>query len=242
MDNIKKVAPVDGPNGVDRWSSNGYGLKLNGKDVIPIEEDTVNKSGMWYEKSDENWLLCSDKGESFVVEEDHGLEWIKSKEEKEELVKAKTYMKAKGVWDATAFGAGMTVFIADAVVKENDELKVLVFSTVRCAQMYLFKTFDRNFKRQCKRRIDEFYSKKEYQQRIIFENAGTEEWNDHILRPIVLLVNADGEIEKVVRHKELLKMAICPLLDAYYAVEFENKRFDVSFSLKLYEEQYECKE
>ncbi len=33
-------APEEGPNGVDRWTSNGYGLRVNGKKVKPPAEDT----------------------------------------------------------------------------------------------------------------------------------------------------------------------------------------------------------
>lgn len=42
MKEIKKkkqaTAPIDGPDGVDRWSSNGYGLMLDGEPVIPVPE------------------------------------------------------------------------------------------------------------------------------------------------------------------------------------------------------------
>lgn len=34
-----KKAPEEGPNGVDRWTSNGYGLTIGGKKVKPPEED-----------------------------------------------------------------------------------------------------------------------------------------------------------------------------------------------------------
>lgn len=33
-----KKAPDEGPNGVDRWTSNGYGLTIDGKKVEPVEE------------------------------------------------------------------------------------------------------------------------------------------------------------------------------------------------------------
>ena len=35
----KKLAPEEGPNGVDRWTSNGYGITLGGKEVVPIEPE-----------------------------------------------------------------------------------------------------------------------------------------------------------------------------------------------------------
>ena len=35
----RKLAPLDGPHGVDRFTSNGYGLILNGEKVEPIAED-----------------------------------------------------------------------------------------------------------------------------------------------------------------------------------------------------------
>lgn len=34
----RKLAPIDGPDGVDRWTSNGYGLILDGEPVTPIAE------------------------------------------------------------------------------------------------------------------------------------------------------------------------------------------------------------
>ena len=40
MADKRKLAPEEGPHGVDRWSSNGYGLTVNGKKVEPVEEET----------------------------------------------------------------------------------------------------------------------------------------------------------------------------------------------------------
>lgn len=34
----RKIAPAEGPHGVDRWTSNGYGLVINGKKVEPPAE------------------------------------------------------------------------------------------------------------------------------------------------------------------------------------------------------------
>lgn len=36
---MAKKAPEEGPNGVDRWTSNGYGLVIDGKEVKPEKED-----------------------------------------------------------------------------------------------------------------------------------------------------------------------------------------------------------
>lgn len=35
----RKQAPVEGPHGVDRWTSNGYGLTIGGKKVQPTAEE-----------------------------------------------------------------------------------------------------------------------------------------------------------------------------------------------------------
>lgn len=35
-----RLAPENGPHGIDRWSGNGYGLRLNGEPVEPLP-DTV---------------------------------------------------------------------------------------------------------------------------------------------------------------------------------------------------------
>lgn len=38
MSEKEKKAPEEGPNGVDRWTSNGYGLMIDGKKVEPPKE------------------------------------------------------------------------------------------------------------------------------------------------------------------------------------------------------------
>lgn len=35
MSEREKKAPEEGPDGVDRWTSNGYGLRIDGKKVEP---------------------------------------------------------------------------------------------------------------------------------------------------------------------------------------------------------------
>ena len=50
-DTSKKTAPEEGPHGVDRWTSNGYGLSIDGIKVIsPTEEEDNN--GNQTEKDD----------------------------------------------------------------------------------------------------------------------------------------------------------------------------------------------
>lgn len=39
-----KQAPEEGPHGVDRWTSNGYGLTIGGKKVEPpSQEDDIDE-------------------------------------------------------------------------------------------------------------------------------------------------------------------------------------------------------
>lgn len=33
------LAPEEGPNGVDRWTSNGYGITIGGKKVVPPSDE-----------------------------------------------------------------------------------------------------------------------------------------------------------------------------------------------------------
>lgn len=35
----RKNEPAEGPNGVDGWTSNGYGLLIDGKNVEPAAEE-----------------------------------------------------------------------------------------------------------------------------------------------------------------------------------------------------------
>lgn len=39
MENHKTEAPAEGPFGVDRWTSNGYGLRIDGIEVTPVEKE-----------------------------------------------------------------------------------------------------------------------------------------------------------------------------------------------------------
>lgn len=50
MDEVKIQDPEEGPNGVDRWTSNGYGLRIDGIDVTP--EETEAKHGKQTEEYD----------------------------------------------------------------------------------------------------------------------------------------------------------------------------------------------
>lgn len=39
MEDKRKTAPEEGPHGVDRWTSNGYGVTIDGKAVTPVEKE-----------------------------------------------------------------------------------------------------------------------------------------------------------------------------------------------------------
>lgn len=39
MDEKKIQAPEEGPNGIDRWTSNGYGLCIDGVAVTPEDKE-----------------------------------------------------------------------------------------------------------------------------------------------------------------------------------------------------------
>lgn len=43
----QNMAPEEGPNGVDRWTSNGYGVRIDGKLIRPAEpaekEDEIDE-------------------------------------------------------------------------------------------------------------------------------------------------------------------------------------------------------
>lgn len=39
MDEHTSRAPEEGPHGVDRWTSNGYGLTVDGIEVKPAEKE-----------------------------------------------------------------------------------------------------------------------------------------------------------------------------------------------------------
>lgn len=38
----KKTAPDEGPNGVDRWTSNGYGLTIDGVEVKSLTNEEAD--------------------------------------------------------------------------------------------------------------------------------------------------------------------------------------------------------
>ena len=39
MQEMKQQTPEDGPHGVDRWTSNGYGLTIGGIEVKPAAKE-----------------------------------------------------------------------------------------------------------------------------------------------------------------------------------------------------------
>ena len=48
-----KRAPEEGPNGVDRWTSNGYGLSIDGAEVTPAEQEDSHGNETEEHASDE---------------------------------------------------------------------------------------------------------------------------------------------------------------------------------------------
>lgn len=50
---MKKKAPIDGPDGVDRWTSNGYGLIIDGKKVEKEPEKETEKKRPESDRYDE---------------------------------------------------------------------------------------------------------------------------------------------------------------------------------------------
>lgn len=42
-DEPKNQAPAEGPHGVDRWASNGYGLTVDGKEVTPLAKENEHE-------------------------------------------------------------------------------------------------------------------------------------------------------------------------------------------------------
>ena len=42
MEEKQTIAPEEGPHGVDRWTSNGFGLTLDGIEVTPSKKENEN--------------------------------------------------------------------------------------------------------------------------------------------------------------------------------------------------------
>ena len=42
MEEKQTMAPEEGPHGVDRWTSNGFGLTIDGIEVIPAAKENEN--------------------------------------------------------------------------------------------------------------------------------------------------------------------------------------------------------
>lgn len=193
---------------------------------------------MWYERRGDDWHLCNEKGGAEKVGKLKA--YKRSNAFAEEWNKARVFMKAIGHDDGMAFGANMSALICDAVAEIDGQLKLLVFSTVNAAERSLFPMENRNFKRKCMRRVEEFYSKKEYQLRIQFQEE--DNYNDHILRPIILQVSTEGILECVPTHKRLSKMKIIPLEHYFEAIwRKEDGRFQVDWAVRKYKEQQHIK-
>lgn len=43
-DRKPNLAPEEGPNGVDRWTSNGCGITISGKKVVPLAEEDEKRT------------------------------------------------------------------------------------------------------------------------------------------------------------------------------------------------------
>ena len=190
----------------------------------------------WFENTNEGYFIFDEDGNKVKVESKHEFpqdsKWLN-----EERNRAIAFRKMIEDSDPTAFGAAMSCGISDAVTFHNGELKAVVFVTVNAALRGICRWHDRNFKRKCLRRVEEFYSKKEYQLKVQLDDW---EYNDHILRPIIFIVSEEGVIDAVPTHRELSKMEIVPVADCYYALDIdETGRIDVKWVLEQFRNERE---
>lgn len=62
-------APEEGPHGVDRWTSNGYGLIIDGKPIVPSDENEDHADDtQGDQKSAETWQGGTGKGITYTEE------------------------------------------------------------------------------------------------------------------------------------------------------------------------------
>lgn len=44
MEEKQPMAPEEGPHGVDRWTSNGYGITIDGIEVTPLAKENAHEN------------------------------------------------------------------------------------------------------------------------------------------------------------------------------------------------------
>ena len=102
--------------------------------------------------------------------------------------RAKLYMEAFGIWDATAFAATMgATFAFGPFVDESGEDVILTFTTCQTADRTVYNLLDKKAVETSREYVDTFYNIPRMQL----------DWEKLILHPVVMKVYSDGRIEPV---------------------------------------------
>ena len=139
---------------------------------------------IWFEMDEEkNPVLVKENGERFTSAEKSKM-FNMTVQSQQGWRRSQLYMDVNNIWDATAFGAEMSVTLAYG---PDSEGRYFTFTSCEEADRRMYKNLTKNRIRECRRNVNAFYKNPELQK----------EWQQIILHPICLILRSNGSLEPV---------------------------------------------
>ena len=153
--------------------------------VSELEVANEPEKLFWYETEDDKPVLVAESGKRYIWNETSEY-YNHTEQEQAGWQRAMLYMDWYGIWDATAFGAGINATIAYGPVMDMDKQNyyLLTFSSPSEAERTVYPFIDAKQQTLVRENVDAFYASKELQKK----------WFSLILRPICLRIYQDGSI------------------------------------------------
>ena len=152
------------------------------RELSIIRKTDRKKPILWFEMDEEkNPVLVKETGERITSRIKNEM-FDMTTQSQEGWRRSMLYMEARGIWDATAFAAGMSATLAYG---PNSEGKCYTFTSCEEADRSMYKNLTADQILECRKNVDSFYSDPDLQRK----------WQAVLLHPICLILRKDGSVE-----------------------------------------------
>ena len=139
---------------------------------------------IWYElDADQNPVLVKETGGRVTTSERSDY-YDMTVQSQQGWIRSMIYIEANGIWDVTAFGAGMS---ATRAYGPDNEGRCYTFTSCEEADRRMYRNLNKEQVEECRKNVDAFYADPDLQKR----------WQQVILHPICLILRKDGSLEPV---------------------------------------------
>ncbi len=154
------------------------------RELNSIMEKDWTEPVIWFEMDKErNPVLVKETGERITSRTKNEM-FDMSTQCQEGWRRSMLYIEAKGIWDVTAFAAGISVTLAYG---PNSEGKCYTFTSCEEADRRMYQSLTEDQIMECRKNVDAFYSDPDLQRK----------WQAVLLYPICLILRKDGSLEPI---------------------------------------------